>query len=100
MENTKPYLIFPGTLEEMEVFINKAVENALTKMKDENAIEDLMSFTEASKRFNVSKVTLHAWCRKGRLTKLKPEGSSLSKLDPAEVRKAFREIMPYQKIKI
>lgn len=100
MEYARATLITSLSPEDLQQLIFTAVTEAFLQIKNAEPEDELLSFTEVSRRLGVSKPTLHAWCRLGRITKYKPAGSNLSKLNIREVRDAFRQRHNYQKIKL
>ena len=99
MVESQCYLIIPLSLEDLKALIHEEIENSFKKFINVEE-EDLLSIKEVGKRIGISAVTLHAWCKDGRLIKRKVPGSNRTRLSIKEVRTAFKEIRPYQKIKL
>lgn len=85
-------------LQDLKSRIHNGIEDSFVKIISVDE-EELLPIKEDSKRIGLSLATLHAWCRDGRIIKRKVPGSNRTRLNINEVRTAFKEVRPYQKVK-
>ena len=81
------------SLQDLKTLIHNEIEDSFVKFMSVDE-EELLPIKEVSKRNGLSRATLHAWCRDGRIKKRKVPGSNRTRLNINEVRTAFKEIRP------
>lgn len=84
--------------DELEALVKESVRQTIIELREIDKEEPLLRIKDAAKRFSVSNQTVHAWCRKGLITKHKINGISL--IDVNEIKQALQQVRPYQKVKL
>lgn len=87
----------PKVQEELVSIFSQGPKARQQEHQNNDDAQKLLSIAEVAEMFNVTKATVHNYCRRNLLVKHKVKGSSKTYFKEIEVEAAIRAIRPYQR---